>query len=498
MSPDPAAPDPRPAPAPGSIPAPDPASRIENAGLDVIAESERKGRPRDLFMPWFAANISVLGLSWGAWVLGFGLSFVQAAIAGTIGVVVSFLACGVVAVLGKRGSAPTLALSRAAFGYNGNRLSAAISWMLTVGWETVLCVTATLASATVLQTLGWHNRAGAQIVGFLLTVGLAAFAGILGFDTIMRVQTWITLATGVLTVVYLLLVAPRIDLRALAALPAGGAAAFIGALVMVATGFGLGWVNAAADYSRYLPRTASTPGVIGWTAFGSSLPCVVLVIAGTMLVGSDAALGTAIDSDPIGALATILPTWFLIPFALVAILGLAGGIILDLYSSGLSLLATGLPVRRYVATAVDATIMTVGTIAVVLGLPRPLPGVPDPPRRGHRRLGRRHDRRGPPAPPRLRRGRPVHPRRRLRLGQLGGDRPRGGRHGGRLGARGQYRRLLAGLAGLPARPPGRARRRLGGREPGRSRRSAHRPGRTPDARARPRAGPGGRRRCGRR
>ena len=103
MFPDPAAPDSRPAPAPGSIPAPDPASRIENAGLDVIAESERKGRPRDLFMPWFAANISVLGLSWGAWVFGFGLSFAQAAIAGAIGVVVSFLACGVVAVLGKRG-----------------------------------------------------------------------------------------------------------------------------------------------------------------------------------------------------------------------------------------------------------------------------------------------------------------------------------------------------------------------------------------------------------
>lgn len=36
---------------------------IEDIGLDVIAEADRKGKPSDLFMPWFAANISVLGLS---------------------------------------------------------------------------------------------------------------------------------------------------------------------------------------------------------------------------------------------------------------------------------------------------------------------------------------------------------------------------------------------------------------------------------------------------
>ena len=51
---------------------------VEMAGLDVIPESDRKGKPSDLFMPWFAANISVLGISWGSWVLGFGLSLTQA------------------------------------------------------------------------------------------------------------------------------------------------------------------------------------------------------------------------------------------------------------------------------------------------------------------------------------------------------------------------------------------------------------------------------------
>ena len=340
---------------------------VEMAGLDVIPESDRKGKPSDLFMPWFAANISVLGISWGSWVLGFGLSLTQAIVVSVVGVALSFVVCGLIAIAGKRGSAPTLVLSRAAFGFNGNRISAAISWILTVGWETFLAIMAVQATATVMGALGFTNHVVAQIIALILVVVLAAGSGILGFEAIMKVQTWITWATAILTVIYLVLVAPQISFRTLLALPSGGSAAFIGALVMVATGFGLGWVNAAADYSRYLPRKASTAGVIGWTTLGSALPCVVLVFFGILLVGSDAGLGQAINADPIGALTTILPTWFLVPFAVVAILGLAGGIIMDLYSSGLSLLATGLPVRRHVATSIDAAIMTAGTIAVIFG-----------------------------------------------------------------------------------------------------------------------------------
>lgn len=196
-------------------------------------------------------------------------------------------------------------------------------------------------------------------------VAIAAGAGILGFDTIMKVQTWITWATAVLTIIYLVLAAPVIDFHAVAAIPGGSLTGVIGALCMLLAGFGFGWVNAAADYSRYLPRSASTRGVVGWTTFGASLPTVILVLFGLLLVGSDSKLGDAINSDPIGALTTVLPTWFLVPFAVVAILGLVGGIVMDIYSSGLSLLAAGLPVIRPVATAIDGTIMLVGTIAVV-------------------------------------------------------------------------------------------------------------------------------------
>src|SRR3954469_23801717 len=112
------------------------AFQVEANGINVISDEERTGTPRQLFWPWFAANVSVLGLSYGSFALGFGISFWQAVIVGVVGIVISFLLCGLVAVAGKRGSAPTMVLSRAAFGVRGNRLVSLISWVLTVGWET--------------------------------------------------------------------------------------------------------------------------------------------------------------------------------------------------------------------------------------------------------------------------------------------------------------------------------------------------------------------------
>ena len=83
------------------------------------------------------------------------------------------------------------------------------------------------------------------------------------------------------------------------------------------------------------------------------------------MAASSDQLNQKVATDPIGALTTLLPTWYLIPFAFVAILGLIGGAILDLYSSGLTLVSIGLPVKRYVAASIDGLIMTIGTIYLV-------------------------------------------------------------------------------------------------------------------------------------
>lgn len=341
------------------------ALKVELHGIDVIGDADRKGRPRQLFWPWFGANVSILGLSYGSFALGFGISFWQALAAGVIGIIFSFLLCGFVSVAGKRGSAPTMVLSRAAFGVRGNRLPSAISWMLTVGWETVLTALATLAMATVFERLGWGGGTSTKIIALVVVTALIIVAGVMGFDLIMRLQAAITVVTSVLTVAYIVLVVDQIHWDTVARIPAGSAQEFIGTLVFMMTGFGLGWVNAAADYSRYLPRNSSSAGVVGWTTFGASVAPLVLLVFGLLLAGSSPGLNTAIAADPIGALTTVLPVWFLVPFAAVAVLGLVGGAVLDIYSSGLALLAAGLRVPRYLAALLDGVLMVAGTVYIV-------------------------------------------------------------------------------------------------------------------------------------
>ncbi len=338
---------------------------LELNGINFIKEEERGGSPRNLFWPWCGANVSLLALSYGAFFLGFGISVGQAALAALLGVVLSFLLVGVSSLAGKRSNAPTMTLSRAAFGVRGNIVPGFLSYLIFVGWETVLVSLATLATETVFARLGHMDHNLARIIGFAIAVSLTVFGGVLGFHVIMKLQKWLTIATVVMTFGYIALTINHIDWDTATSIHSGSAQAFLGAMIFGITGIGLGWVNSAADYSRYLPRTASSKAVIGWTVFGSSLVPIILVIYGSLLAGSSKDLSDGIANDPIGALTTLVPSWYLIPFAIVAILGLIGGAILDLYSSGLALVSIGLPVKRHVAASIDACIMLGGTIYIV-------------------------------------------------------------------------------------------------------------------------------------
>jgi len=153
---------------------------LELNSINQIKDSERRGKASDLFWPWCGANVSVLAISYGAFFLGFGINFWQATLAAFIGTVLSFLLVGFSSLAGKKNSVPTMILSRATFGVKGNLVPGFLSYLVFVGWETVLVSTATLATGTVFERIGSLDRNSAMSLGFLVAVSLTIAGGVLG------------------------------------------------------------------------------------------------------------------------------------------------------------------------------------------------------------------------------------------------------------------------------------------------------------------------------
>ena len=349
----------------GPQPQSDRAWSIETHGINSIPDTDRHGSPRELFWVWCAANIGILGVTYGAFLVAFySLNLWQGILAATIGTIVSFLLVGVVSLAGKLGGAPTLTLSRAAFGVRGNALPTLVSYVSLVGWEIVLISLSAFAAQTVLDRLGWMEGDVALAVSFVVIAAVTIAIGLLGHATIVRIQTWFTWAFALLTVVFMVLVWSEIDFDAVSALPTGPFwSGFVGGTSIVMAGLGIGWVNAAADYSRYLPKSVSSRAVVGWTVFGASIAPLVLIVFGVLLAADEPDLATS--ANPIGVLAEPLPTWFLVPYLLVAVGGLVAGAVLDIYSSGLNLLTLGLRVPRYQSVVIDGVLMVAGSLYIL-------------------------------------------------------------------------------------------------------------------------------------
>jgi len=332
---------------------------IETNGTNVIRDADRHGTPRELFWIWSAANIGILGITYGAFLVVFySLNLWQGIVAATAGAVLGFVLVGLVGLAGKKAGAPTLIVSRAAFGVDGNYLPAAISYLSFIGWEIVVTTLAVLAANTVLVRLGFNGGKATLVVAFIVVAASGVTISLLGHATLLRIQKAFTIAFGALTVVFIALMWGQIDFGKVGSLPAGNLAGLIGGISIIMAGLGIGYVNGGADYTRYLPKRSSSSAIVGWTTFGASLPQVILMIFGLFLTAANTSLATT--ADPIGALAKPLPTWFLVPYMIAAVGGLLAATVVNLYSSGLSLMALGVRLPRYRTVLVDAALMVVG------------------------------------------------------------------------------------------------------------------------------------------
>jgi nucleobase:cation symporter-1, NCS1 family len=327
--------------------------QVEARGIDYIPDEERHGQPRELFGVWAGAMLAPLYLILGGLLVTMGFNLWQAFLALFLGYGF-FALIGAQAIAGPRAGTPTIAISRAQYGLRGNWISAALAWFNLTAFIAINFSLATLALVSLAGDAGWEvgdaGKALLLAVVVVVTFAIAYF----GHATLVRVQTWLAWALGAGVLLLFLFILGDVDWSYRSEAPLTGWAGFalwlLGLNVMMSGG--LSWCSMPADYSRYLPRSASPRAVALYTALGGALPALALGAVGILA-------GTAVDmSDPTNALEAILPGWFYPLFLIVIVAGTTANNIVTVYSSSLSLQAMGVNVRRTVGVLVNVVIGT--------------------------------------------------------------------------------------------------------------------------------------------
>lgn len=333
----------------------EPEGAIETRGLEPVPDDERTGHVRELFPTWVAANISVLLLTVGAGMIVFnGLNFWQVLIVAIAAPVLSYGIVGLISIAGKRGGSPGMALSRAVFGQRGNLFPGSLIWVARWGWETINAVTGAYAMLTVLDLLfGVRSNTALIVVTLLVFVAGTFLVSGLGINALRVCSTWSTYLFGAFSVLVLIHLVAGADWSAVFGKPAGSTAMMIAGIGILAAG-GISWAPSAPDFTRYLPRTASSRAMVGSTVGGAGIVVLPMVLLGAVMAVSTPDLAAA--SDPVAFIGEILPMWISVPYLLIALVGMLLINSMSMYSAGFTAQTLGVKVPRAWAVSVNAVI----------------------------------------------------------------------------------------------------------------------------------------------
>ncbi|MFE5661252.1 cytosine permease [Streptomyces sp. NPDC056517] len=328
---------------------------METRGLEPVPDAERTGRVRELFPTWVAANISVLLLTMGAGLIVFnGLNFWQVLAVAVAAPVLSYGIVGLISIAGKRGGAPGMALSRAVFGQRGNLFPCALIWVARWGWETINAVTGAYAVLTVLDLLfGVKSNTFLIVVTLLLFVTCTFLVSGLGINALRVCSKWSTYLFGAFSVLVLVYLVANTDWSAVFDKPAGSTAMMIAGIGTIAAG-GISWVPSGPDFTRYLPRTASSKAMVGSTVGGAGIVVLPMVLMGAVMAVSTPDLASA--QDPVSFIGELLPMWISVPYLVIALIGMLLINSMSMYSAGFTAQTLGIKVSRAAAVSVNAVI----------------------------------------------------------------------------------------------------------------------------------------------
>lgn len=305
---------------------------VEPGGVEYIPLRERHGKPIDLFWTWLSPNLEFATIYIGVLAVGiFGLNLWQAALAIILGTGLGSITHGVLSAWGPKFGVPMMVQSRGAFGFLGNILPAGLNALIaSFGWFIVNSVSGAFALQALLPSLNipfW--------LAFFVIVVVQVLVATLGHNLIHVFERWALPVLGIVFAVATVFIFANGHWGYSPKPFSGG---FLLAFT-AAFGYAVGWNPFAADYTRYLPPNTNRTMVGFWAGFGVFLSCVVLEMAGAVLV-------TASGYDPNGIPTAQLQHAMPSPVYYAALLCIAIGAVaanaINIYSGTMSFVSLGI------------------------------------------------------------------------------------------------------------------------------------------------------------
>jgi len=319
--------------------------KVEPFGIEHITDRERHGRPSRLFPFWFGANATLYSFLVGFLGIAVLRLPVDIALEGVIlGTVLGSIPFALLSIVGPATGYPQIAQSRSSFGRRGAYLPAALNWFSTTGWSAVTFILGGLAFSLFLRTpfaLGVATFAVIQI-------GVAFY----GHNVLHRFeQVMALILVGVFAAMSVVAIQ---EATAAAYAPSGGGIAGFAFMTILAASIPLSWAPYAADFSRYLARDTARRRIFVPAFLGMAVACIWVEAIGILLTMSLVFWG-----DPVLVFAHAFGGGLVVPLLLLLVVNLLAANAPNLYSSGLSLLALDVPVRRGTSVLVGGAIATV-------------------------------------------------------------------------------------------------------------------------------------------
>lgn len=317
---------------------------VEPFGIERISERERHGRPWKLFPFWFGANVTLYSFLVGfLGIASFRLP-VDMALEGVIlGTVLGSIPFGLLSIVGPTTGYPQIAQSRSAFGRRGAYVPAALNWFSTTGWSAVTFILGGLALSLFLPI--------PFVVGVAIFAAIQIAVAFFGHNFLHRFEQAMALVlVGVFAAMSIVAVQGA---TSAAYTPTRGGIVGFAFMTILAASIPLSWAPYAADFSRYLAPHTARRSIFLASFLGMAVACIWVESIGVLLTTSLGSLG-----DPVLVFAYAFGGNLVAPLLLLLVVNLLAANAPNLYSSGLSLLALDVPVKRWSSVLVGGAIAT--------------------------------------------------------------------------------------------------------------------------------------------